>query len=51
MFNFHFISIQSQLSRAKNELDNEKRELVRTLERRLQEVEHLNGMLSNFIKI
>ena len=32
------------LSKAKEELEAEKRELVRTLERRALEVEHLNGM-------
>uniref|UniRef100_A0A452J057 Nucleoprotein TPR n=1 Tax=Gopherus agassizii TaxID=38772 RepID=A0A452J057_9SAUR len=35
-------TIQSQLTRAKEELEGEKRDLVRTSERRSQEIEHLN---------
>ncbi|KAG5850582.1 hypothetical protein ANANG_G00083990 [Anguilla anguilla] len=38
----NFSSQQSQLSKAKYELEEEKRELVRMLEKRSQEVEHLN---------
>uniref|UniRef100_A0A803TS71 Nucleoprotein TPR n=1 Tax=Anolis carolinensis TaxID=28377 RepID=A0A803TS71_ANOCA len=38
----HSASIQSQLTRAKEELEAEKRDLVRTSERRAQELEHLN---------
>lgn len=37
-------SFQSHLSREKEELEAEKRDLVRTSERRSQEVEHLNGI-------
>nr|XP_060630494.1 nucleoprotein TPR isoform X1 [Anolis sagrei ordinatus] len=39
----HSASIQSQLTRAKEELEAEKRDLVRTSERRAQELEHLNA--------
>ena len=35
--------LQNQLQKAKDELEAEKRELVRTLERRSQEVEHQSG--------
>lgn len=35
--------LQSQLQKARDELEAEKRELVRTLERRSQEVEHQSG--------
>lgn len=46
MFQFYFIyySLQTLLAKAKEELEAEKRELVRTLERRSSEVEHLNGV-------
>lgn len=37
------------LSKAKDELEAEKRELVRTLERRSLEVENLNGMKRSFL--
>lgn len=40
---------QSQLSREKEELEAEKRDLVRTTERRSQEVEHLNGTARNTV--
>uniref|UniRef100_A0A7N8WYJ0 Nucleoprotein TPR n=1 Tax=Mastacembelus armatus TaxID=205130 RepID=A0A7N8WYJ0_9TELE len=39
-----FSSEQALLTKAKEELETEKRELVRTLERRSLEVEHLNGI-------
>lgn len=42
----HLMSVfffQTLLSKAKEELEAEKRDLVRTLERRSLEVEHLNG--------
>lgn len=43
LFFFYFF-FKNLLSKAKEELESEKRELVRTLERRSSEVEHLNGM-------
>lgn len=44
MLKFFFLFFQTSLAKAKEELEDEKRELVRTLERRSSEVEHLNGM-------
>uniref|UniRef100_A0A8C9ZWD0 Nucleoprotein TPR n=1 Tax=Sander lucioperca TaxID=283035 RepID=A0A8C9ZWD0_SANLU len=41
---FTLLIMPTLLSKAKEELEAEKRELVRTLERRSLEVEHLNGM-------
>ncbi|KAF3835338.1 hypothetical protein F7725_027896 [Dissostichus mawsoni] len=38
-------SEQTLLSKAKEELEAEKRELLRTLEKRSLQVEHLNGMV------
>ena len=38
-----WFSFQTLLSKAKEELEAEKRDLVRTLERRSLEVEHVNG--------
>uniref|UniRef100_A0AAX7TU95 Nucleoprotein TPR n=1 Tax=Astatotilapia calliptera TaxID=8154 RepID=A0AAX7TU95_ASTCA len=42
-------SLNTVLSKAKDELEAEKRELVRTLERRSLEVENLNGMKRTFL--
>jgi len=39
--------VQNELSKAKDELEAEKRELVRTLERRSQEMEQQSGKLIN----
>lgn len=40
---------QSHLSREKEELEAEKRDLVRTSERQSQEVEHLNGIAKKIL--
>ena len=45
------ILLQRQLSKAKDELEAEKRELVRTLERRSQEVESQSGMSATVLYI
>lgn len=39
-----FYFMQNELSKVKDELEGEKRELVRTLERRSQEMEHQSGI-------
>lgn len=48
-FIFSYFFFQNQLSREKEELEAEKRDLVRTSERRSQEVEHLNGITKNIL--
>ncbi|KAM4022992.1 nucleoprotein TPR isoform 2-T2 [Anomaloglossus baeobatrachus] len=40
--NVRLVALQSQLTRAKDSAESEKRDLVRTNERRAQELEHLN---------
>ncbi|XP_075689568.1 nucleoprotein TPR isoform X2 [Rhinoderma darwinii] len=45
--NVRLVALQSQITRAKDSVEAEKRDLVRTSERRAQELEHLNGDLKH----